>query len=134
MAEEKKKRWRPSLTAYREMEETVHRQCVELDAWRVKYHALSESYERADSECVKLSDILRRQKKQMEACEVVTVGEYNTLMAELKRSETVTKRLEDESSVLKAKTELFDSIISEKERRIAELEGRGFWKRLFNKK
>ena len=134
MAEEKKKRWRPSLTAYREMEETVHRQCVELDAWREKYHALSESYERADSECVKLSDILRRQKKQMEACEVVTVGEYNTLMAELKRSETVTKRLEDESSVLKAKTELFDSIISEKERRIAELEGRGFWKRLFNKK
>ena len=122
------------MTAYREMEETVHRQCVELDAWREKYHALSESYERADSECVKLSDILRRQKKQMEACEVVTVGEYNTLMAELKRSETVTKRLEDESSVLKAKTELFDSIISEKERRIAELEGRGFWKRLFNKK
>lgn len=38
--EEKKKRWRPSLTAYREMEEVVHRQCQELDAWRDKYRQL----------------------------------------------------------------------------------------------
>jgi len=43
MAEEKKKRWRPSLTAYRELEETIHRQCVELDAWREKYHELLKS-------------------------------------------------------------------------------------------
>ena len=37
---EENKRWRPSLTAYKEAEETVHRQCVELDAWREKYRTL----------------------------------------------------------------------------------------------
>ena len=37
---EEKKRWRPSLTAYKEAEDTVHRQCVELDAWREKYRTL----------------------------------------------------------------------------------------------
>lgn len=131
--EEKKKRWRPSLTAYREMEETVHRQCMELDAWREKYHTLKKLYDHLDEECSKLSKVVKRQKKQMEDNSVVTVDEYNGLMAEMKRSETVVKRLEDELAVEKEKKDILEYVISEKEVRIAELESRGFWRRLFNK-
>ena len=40
MEEKKKKRWRPSLAAYRELEEVIHRQVMELDGWREKYRKL----------------------------------------------------------------------------------------------
>lgn len=36
------KRKRPTAAEIKEMEETIHRQCVELDAWREKYRALKE--------------------------------------------------------------------------------------------
>ena len=125
--EGRKKRWRPSLTAYREQEETIHLQCLELDAWREKYHALKASYDHVDGERRKLSEVVSRQKKQMEANEVVTVGEYSGLLAEV-------RRLEEDLSVEKARSELLDSIVSQKEERIAELESRGFWSRVFNRK
>lgn len=38
--EEKKGSGRPTAAQIREMEETVHRQCVELDAWRDRYREL----------------------------------------------------------------------------------------------
>ena len=38
MAEGKRKR--PTVGQVREMEDVIHRQCVELNAWRSKYRAL----------------------------------------------------------------------------------------------
>lgn len=54
--EEKKKRWRPSLTAYRELEKKLADQIEgtsmlvrECDAWREKYRAQSERLARLES-------------------------------------------------------------------------------------
>lgn len=43
---EKQKRTRPTVVQVREMEETIHRQCQELDAWRDKYRALQKEVEK----------------------------------------------------------------------------------------
>ena len=38
--EEGKKKKRPTQAQIREMEDTIHRQCQELNAWRDNYHRL----------------------------------------------------------------------------------------------
>lgn len=43
--EEKKKRMRPTKAQMSEMEDVIHRQCVELDAWRDKYRKLEQMVE-----------------------------------------------------------------------------------------
>lgn len=50
---EKKKRWRPSLTAYRELQREIDEQIeaksvlvADCDAWREKYHELAEKEEK----------------------------------------------------------------------------------------
>jgi len=105
MAEEKKKRWRPSLTAYRELEETIHRQCVELDAWREKYRELAKS-----------ADVVAYQKVVGERDQQI---HYNSL----KDKELENMRLSNDS-LRKEIVELKDEVYS--------LEHRGFWSRLFN--
>jgi len=53
MEEEKKKRWRPSLTAYRELQRKLDEQIEgtslvvqDCDGWREKYRLLLERYNR----------------------------------------------------------------------------------------
>lgn len=105
MAEEKKKRWRPSLTAYREQEETIHRQCVELDAWREKYRELAKS-----------ADVVAYQKVIGERDQQI---HYNSLKdKELENQHAVNDELR------KKVAELKDEVYA--------LEHRGFWARLFN--
>lgn len=105
--EEKKKRWRPSLTAYREMEETVHRQCVELDAWRDKYRELEKSKVRT----VKGS---------------VSQLEYDALLEKYNKELLYHDVLSREMSDLQ---ETVACLKAEVER----LESRGFWARVFNR-
>ena len=103
--EEKKKRWRPSLTAYREQEETIHRQCVELDAWRDKYRKLAES-----------TDMVAYQKVVGERDQQI---HYNSLKdKELESMRTQNDALRNEI------VELRDEVYA--------LEHRGFFARLFN--
>jgi len=103
--EEKKKRWRPSLTAYREQEETIHRQCVELDAWREKYRKLAES-----------TDMVAYQKVVGERDQQI---HYNSLKdKELESMRTQNDALRNEI------VELRDEVYA--------LEHRGFFARLFN--
>lgn len=106
MAEEKKKRWRPSLTAYREQEETIHRQCVELDAWREKYHKLLESKGIPD--------------------DLVSKEEYGEIMEILKKEEELRKLTEKNLNELR---EDYDAVCAEN----LSLKSRGFWARVFNK-
>lgn len=42
---EKENKRRPTVTQVKEMEETIHRQCEELRAWRSKYHLLIKEKE-----------------------------------------------------------------------------------------
>ena len=104
MAEEKKKRWRPSLTAYREQEETIHRQCVELDEWREKYRELKSA------DAVAYQKVVGERDQQIH---------YNSL----KDKELENMRLSNDS-LRKEIVELKDEVYS--------LEHRGFWSRLFN--
>ena len=105
MAEEKKKRWRPSLTAYRELEETIHRQCVELDAWRDKYRKLAESHDH-----VAYQKVVGERDQQIH---------YN----ELKDKEIDKLKIRNDE-LHKENAELKDEVYA--------LEHRGFWSRLFN--
>lgn len=59
--EEKKKRWRPSLTAYRELEKKLESQIdgtsqlvKDCDLWREKYRELKKQYDEAVDEANKL--------------------------------------------------------------------------------
>lgn len=106
MAEEKKKRWRPSLKAYRELEETIHRQCVELDAWREKYHKLLESKGIPD--------------------DLVSKAEYEKIEEVLQRQRELGKLYEKN---LKELREDYDAVCAEN----LSLKSRGFWARVFNK-
>lgn len=57
--EEEKKRKRPTVAEMREMEEVIHRQCQELDAWREKYREL-------DAKNDELYDMYLAEKKENE--------------------------------------------------------------------
>lgn len=57
--EEEKKRRRPTVADVREMEEVIHRQCQELDAWREKCREL-------DSRNDELYDMYVSEKKENE--------------------------------------------------------------------
>ena len=150
MSEEKKKRFRPSLTAYREAEETVHRQCVELDAWREKYRQLDRQ--------------MKKFKKEMDAGKVVTRSEYDILLGEKRSLESrialleaipdtqasELERLRSEVSTLEQSNKSMEGELKRKNNRwqadakmwkekaieceteLMHLRDRGFWQRLFN--
>ena len=92
--EEKKKRFRPTLAEYREMEDVIHRQCVELDAWREKYDELDKQ--------------LKCLRREMEAGHVITLSDYNAMAG---RNDILEKRLE-----------LLDEVCKEKDGEIATLQ------------
>lgn len=152
--EEKKKRWRPSLTAYRELEgkladqiEGTSRLVKDCDLWREKYRTLFKEYGKL--------------KKQFQAGGVVTEADYNSLHVSYKNlvekyDEEVSenRRLNDENRKLHSKiydldlshtmmadelnklraeiAELSESEASAK-KELEYLRNRSFWNRLFNK-
>lgn len=146
MEEEKKKRWRPSLTAYREQEDVISRQCRELNEWRDKYRAL-------DKQAKMLSS-------QMAAGEMVAKSEYDDVADRLCIAEDKLSLLDEADRVvsseladLRAKNELLEKSNSMMEdgqkQQVAEisrlsealkeansecdyLRNRGFWARVFN--
>lgn len=70
---EKKKRWRPSLTAYRELERKLAEQIegtsklvADCDHWRELYRGLLKDQ--------------KKMRKELDAHEVVSVSEYNALV------------------------------------------------------
>ena len=148
--EEKKKRWRPSLTAYREMEETVHRQCVELDAWREKYRALDREMKalRKDfdsDDTVPKSDYktLMKNYKTLEKKSLDYLVKYNDLQSsyDFMKSEVSTLEQSNKSmeSELRRKSDRESKELNrwkekaiEAETEVMRLLGRGFWARLFN--
>lgn len=67
--EEEKKRRRPTMAEVREMEDVIHRQCQELDAWRDRYRELDARHEelyglymseKKENECLRSRGLMAR--------------------------------------------------------------------------
>lgn len=115
---EKSKRVRPTVGQVREMEEVVHRQCVELNEWRDAYRGLSADYEKAMSVIRKEDIVSGEQYRELQDRNNVLERSNGMLEKELDRH----RMLCDESD------KMYNDALDEIER----LNGRGFWKRLFN--
>lgn len=119
--EEKKKRWRPSLTAYRELEKKLESQIEgtsrivqDCDGWREKYRELIKEISNGNDK-----KVLRDHIKALE-CENRTLRHSNELMeTELKRN----------SQVLEWNTRAMNELRGV----LHNLKSRGFWARVFNR-
>lgn len=120
--EEKKKRWRPSLTAYRELEAKLESQIdgtsqlvKDCDAWREKYRKLKVKFDDEHFASVHLHK------------------EYNDLKAERDTLEKSNKLMEDELNRLRAINDKLSKKCVDRDDQIEALKNRGFWARVFNK-
>lgn len=141
--EEKKKRWRPSLKAYRELEEVIHRQCVELDAWREKFHGQRKAFNELMTEH---EDILARLREQLEIgfglsqdakSMMKEVDEISKCMRSLREKNVTLEQsnalLEDELRRLRSGDSRYEDEIRRLTLENERLVNRGFWGRVFNK-
>lgn len=106
---EEKKRWRPSLGEYRELEEVIHRQCDELNAWRDKYRELDKKIKH-DMPSGTYQEVVTR---------CLAAERSNTLLTEeIERQRNTISNMEYQ--------------VREKDGELFKLQNRSFWKRLFN--
>lgn len=105
---EKEKRWRPSLTAYRELEKKLEKQLEgtsrlvrECDIWREKFRTL--------------------------------LAERDKLAANVRQLEQVNTLQAAEMKVLRRKGDEFASLACERAGEIKRLRSRGLWSRIFNR-
>lgn len=121
MKEEKKKRWRPSLTQYRELEAKLEEQIegtsrivADCRGWRAKYRELIKEISKGNDK-----KVLRDHIEALE-CENKTLRHSNELMeTELKRN----------SQVLEWNTRAMNELRGV----LHNLKSRGFWSRVFNR-
>jgi len=119
--EEKKKRWRPSLAQYREMERKLEEQIegtsrivAECDGWREKYRKMVKEVSKncVDKVLKDRIDTLERENDTLSRSNEFMASELNSIR-------------EQDSSVAQENQELRDEL--------AYLKRRGFWARMFNK-
>lgn len=107
---------RKQIEMYEEMEETVHRQCVELDAWRSKYDLLIKKVEKAKSSSSYVP------QEQFEALKLDRDALFRSSELMEKELDRLRKKCAD---------------LAEKERlealEIERLWNRGLWDRIFNR-
>lgn len=114
MEEEKKKRTRPTLTQVRELEDVIHRQCVELRAWSEKFAGMNKEFKKLENEVKKLEN------------EVKYLNSTNGLLKD------ENKQLRKDYEYQKQVSGKLSSKVVEMEETIFVLEHRSFWSRLFN--
>ena len=120
--EEKKKRWRPSLTAYRELERRLEEQIEgtslivqECDGWRRKYRELADSNRvlaRCAGDPARIVGELREKNETLEKSNAFLDGEISRLRERCRWLEEEKERLSHDLSALRE---------------------RGFWARLLNR-
>lgn len=125
--EETKKRWRPTLTAYREQEEVIHRQCVELDAWREKYRELVKC-----KEAGAYQELNGKYREQLTFSEHLgkRLDELKSENASLSQSN---KLMEMELRKVQSELDFEREVSRVKAAECENLRNRGFWARVFNR-
>lgn len=106
---EVKKRWRPSLGEYRELENVIHRQCVELDAWRERYRELEAGMEQPTAP-----------------------GTFQDVTSRCLNAERSNKLLSEEMGRMRKKIGDLEYQLRDANSEIERLNARSFWKRVFN--
>lgn len=76
--------WKELNSKYQDAEETVHRQCVELDAWREKYRKLAEEV-----------DALRNMKQRAVSDAGEAIGKRVMAEEKLKKCEEQLQKMKD---------------------------------------
>ena len=121
MEEKKRKRWRPSLAQYRELQakldeqiEGTSRIVAECHGWRKKYRDLVDSISKGSVDNVLKDRIetLERENDLLSRSNEFMASELNSIR-------------EADSAVVKENRELRDELFM--------LKSRGFWSRLFNR-
>ena len=137
--EEKKKRWRPSLAAYRELEETIHQQCEELRGWSQQYHALMKRHSAvmADLEkkrVVARSDYDELQKRlELNEKKVSLIEEADIVSADLiKELREKNESLEQSKKQQLAEIKRLSNALDDKRNECEYLKSRGLWARIMN--
>lgn len=158
---EKKKRWRPSLTAYRELERKLAEQIegtsklvADCDHWRELYRGLLKDQ--------------KKMRKELDAHEVVSVSEYNALVKKyddvveesVSMSAELTQLRSDNADLVaklsaqsgrindleheltqkevairmsEGRLEQMNRLVSDCKNEVEALRNRGFWSRVFNR-
>lgn len=118
--EEKKKRFRPSLTAYRELESKLadqidgtSRLVKDCDLWREKYRQL-----------------VKEHKKLQASIEAEAVRELKDKNTTLEQSNTL---LSAETDTLRSKMSQLSELADKASKEVKRLNERSFWARVFNK-
>ena len=119
--EEKKKRWRPSLTQYRELQTKLDEQIegtslivADCHGWRAKYRSIIEEISKGNDK-----KVLRDHIEALE-CENRTLRHSNELMeTELRRNNEVINMCDNANRDLRGI--------------LHNIKSRGFWARVFNR-
>lgn len=123
---EYKRRTRPTVAQQREMEEVIHRQCIELDAWREKYRCLKQEWDDIHQE-------LREKCKSLEVALNRQGEEYTKLAGEADTLKKSSKYMEEQLNRVKSQREDLERKLADSQRQVFRLQNRGFLSRLFNR-
>ena len=144
--EEKKKRWRPSLTAYRELEDTDHQQCIEIRGWRETYHDLRKDHDRlqrefkdgkvvAESDFSKVVDeynLLQKKMSLIDDADRLVKKELDGLKARNSQLERSNRMADECQKRQTAEVERLKKALDDANAECDYLRNRGLWARIMN--
>ena len=120
---ETKKRWRPSLTAYRELQKQLSEVNVLLD----------EEKTTSEARLVEIERLKRELSDAMSVCDSVSKKEYEKLKTEIISFKRSNELMDAELEIMRKKFGDMCQIADERSAEIGRLKSRGFFERLFNK-
>ena len=120
---ETKKRWRPSLTAYRELQKQLSEVNVLLD----------EEKTTSEARLVEIERLKRELSDAMSVCDSVSKKEYEKLKTEIISFKRFNELMDAELEIMRKKFGDMCQIADERSAEIGRLKSRGFFERLFNK-
>ena len=120
---ETKKRWRPSLTAYRELQKQLSEVNVLLD----------EEKTTSEARLVEIDSLKRELSDARSVCDSVSKKEYEKLKTEIISFKRSNELMDAELEIMRKKFGDMCQIADERSAEIGRLKSRGFFERLFNK-
>ena len=134
------------MTAYRELEETVHQQCEELRGWSEQYHTLMKKHlrlredlekkrvvARSDYEDLQKSVELAEKKVSMiEEADRLVSAELADLRAKNEQLEKSNRMVEDGQKQRMAEINRLSNALNDARCEIDYLKNRGLWARIMN--
>ena len=115
MAEEKKKRVRPTVAQVKQLQDALERQ---MESTKKNYISWKECEEKLRNQLIADKDLAKQVRDLKERN--VTLEQSNILM-------------ESELAILRSKVTLLEEVADNRAAEVFRLQNRGFWRRLFNR-